>query len=464
MNFLRKKTRNVDSNRTKSVYDSLKNEMYSSAIFALNVKCLYKLFDWLTLKELNALAGTCKRFNIICGAYFLQNFSPSAVCIDDGIVVYRHRFRGTIFGYKLNAFSKYMEKITIPTGRLSQFRYVEFNCVESLIELCFVDVDLTDVKIKRIKHILGRIETVELIDCHVHVQFYDGFIKYCYKLKRLKLSNVELKYGNDWMLRNFSTLEHLQLIKCKNIKRSELEVLFEMNPNIWSFEIDADLLWENKMVILETGVKWNDLIVHVTHPRNTITISIYSLLNTFHTRGHFKRLHLRCGDMLSQPFIDRIRYLNALETLHVKGEPGCVLSRLYDLKELHTFSGNLNMDESAKNLLSLEKVVFWDTTIEDVVSIIRKSVKLKEIQIRTLKEKGRFSAHFNAKNYFQQGALNLIALNGERKQLSGADTVTIFVSEDIFLATKWTTDETSHGLIELKRIMLHDWNTLFLKL
>lgn len=462
MDFLRsKKTlprRNIDSNQTKSVYDFCKSEMYASPIFKLNVQCLNKLFDWMSLKELNALAVTCKRFNVICSAYFLRNFSPSAVCNDAEIVVYRRRLRDTIFSYQLNAFSKYMEKIIIPTGRLSQFRYAELNCGESLMELCFVDVALTDVKIKRIKHILNRTETIELINCQMQVKFYDGFLKHCYKLKHLKLCNVEFKYGNDWMLQNLGNFRHLKLIRCKRIERIDLETLMKLNPNICSFEIDAEVFWTNKMAILDTDIMWIDLTIHIKDVRYTLAASIYSLLNTFHMRGHFKRLHLRYGSILNQLSLDQIAQVNALETVHLKGNPGSVLPRLCNLKELHTFTGNLNMEKSANNLLNLEKIVFWDTNIEDVVSVIRKSVKLKEIRIRTLNEIGRFSAHFNAKRFFHQSVLNITALDEQRKQLKGAVKITIFISEDIFVATKWSMNETSRSSIELKRVMLHDWN------
>lgn len=409
------------------------------------------------MHELHALAGTCKRFSVICGAYFLRNYPASAVCIDDGVIAYRHQWNDIIFGVKLNVFCQYMEKLIIPNGRLNQFKYAGINCGESM--LSFVGVTLTDCKIKCIEHILSRIQCVELIDCKMNGHFYETFLKYCHQLKCLKLCNLECKtlenYGHDWMLRKYKTLKHLQLIRCKHVKRSELEIFFELNPNILRFEIDSDLFWRIKVVILDTSVKWNDLIIHFQNTNNPITVLMYSLLNTFHKRGHFKRLHLRYGNILSQQFIDRIGILHALVSLHLKGDPGSVLPPLNYLTELHTFCGNFNMEKSVNNLTSLEKIVFREANIDDVVSVIRKCVKLKVIKVRTLNEKSRPSAIFDGKKSFSHNALNVVALNEQRKQLQGAGKVTIFVNEDIFLATKWTTaNETNHSLIEVRRSFL----------
>ena len=119
------------------------------------------------------------------------------------------------------------------------------------------------------------------------------------------------------------------------------------------------------------------------------------------------------------------------------------------------------MEKTIGNLANLEKVVFWEANVEDVLEVVKNSVRIKEIKIRTFNEKGRFSPQFNRKFYFNQNQLNLTAFNDERKKILGACKVSIFVNEDIYIATKWTTGETVHSLVELKRIMLHEWNDIF---
>ncbi|XP_055309868.1 uncharacterized protein LOC129573403 [Sitodiplosis mosellana] len=461
--LFRSRSETEGMSRTSSQISKIK--MNTSPILKLNVNSLNKLFDWLTLKELHALAQTCQRFKVICGAYYLLNYTPSAVCIDDGIVAHRHQSRGVTYGYQLNIFCQYIEKMIIPSGSQNQFRYAEMNCGKALTAIRFDGVVMTESKIKCIKRLLANVEAVEIVDCKMFIYIYEGFLKYCHKLKRLKIRNIQfntfLNKDKDWLLRKFPTLEHLDFTKCSSIKRSELEVLFKQNPNIRTFELDMDQFWENKMVFLEACIMWNDLIIHFQDAKNPMTSTIYSLLNTFFNRGHFKRLHLRYSEVLKQPFIDQIASLYAVDTIHMKEEAGSWLPSLINLRELYTFCGKLNMEKTVSNLANLEKVVFWEANVEDVLAIVRNSMRIREIKIRTLNEKGRFSPNFNGKNFFNQNQLNLTALNEERKKILGARKVSIFVNEDIFIATKWTTGETVHSLIELKRVMMHEWNDLF---
>lgn len=56
--------------------------------------------------------------------------------------------------------------------------------------------------------------------------------------------------------------------------------------------------------------------------------------------------------------------------------------------------------------------------------------------------------------------LNLVALDKKRRKLPGARKITIFVRDDIFLATKWSTKYGDINLkfIEMKRSDSHEWN------
>lgn len=443
-----------------------KSEIISAPIFRLNVKCVHKLLDCLSLKELHVMSQTCRRFNVICGSYFLQNYTPSAVCVDNGIVAYRHQSLGVTYAYELNSFCQYIEKVIIPVGSPAQLRYVEANCTKALTTIRFEGVTFTEIKIKYIKRILSSVENIEIVDSTMNMYFYDAFLKYCRQLKSLSIRNFEYKIfmnkGNDWMFRTILTLEHLELTKIKNIKRSELEVLFDLNPNIRSFEIDVELFWENKMVFLENEFKWNDLTIYfqeVKDPKDQLTI--YSFLNTFHQRGHFKRLHFRFEELLSQLFIDQIASIHALDTLHLKEEAGSSLPVLTCLTELYTYCGNLNMEQTVSNLANIKKLVFWEANIEDILTVVRNSIRIREIKVRTLNEKGRYSPNFNAKHFFHQNSINLDALNQERIKMLGASKITIYVHEDVYVATKWSNITTVFCLIELKRIMLHEWNYCF---
>ena len=57
---------------------------------------------------------------------------------------------------------------------------------------------------------------------------------------------------------------------------------------------------------------------------------------------------------------------------------------------------------------------------------------------------------------FEEKFLKICALNDERKKLVGACKVTIYVDEDVYLATKWTKAGSSAEFIEIKRKESHD--------
>lgn len=53
---------------------------------------------------------------------------------------------------------------------------------------------------------------------------------------------------------------------------------------------------------------------------------------------------------------------------------------------------------------------------------------------------------------------NLIALNNARRQLADAQKITIYVKEEIYLATKWAMKETDFDLIRIKRYESFEWH------
>lgn len=53
--------------------------------------------------------------------------------------------------------------------------------------------------------------------------------------------------------------------------------------------------------------------------------------------------------------------------------------------------------------------------------------------------------------------LSLPAMNREREKLHGAQKMTIYVREDIYLATKWALIKNQFSLIRLKRIDSFEW-------
>lgn len=94
------------------------------AILALNVDCFYEIFDWLSLKDLIAIANTCIRIQKMAGDFFQLNYiTKSARVENDGIF---------ISSIPANVFSEYIQKVSISGDRLGAYRFIESNCTRSI--------------------------------------------------------------------------------------------------------------------------------------------------------------------------------------------------------------------------------------------------------------------------------------------------------------------------------------------
>ena len=94
----------------------------------------------------------------------------------------------------------------------------------------------------------------------------------------------------------------------------------------------------------------------------------------------------------------------------------------------------------AKNVPNLQRIHLPDSTIDAALPFIRSSKHLTQIRLVYLSEGPLLN----------ENILDLPALNKQRAKLAGASKVTIYLPEEIFLATKFA-GSVSYSLIEIKR-------------
>lgn len=110
------------------------------------------------------------------------------------------------------------------------------------------------------------------------------------------------------------------------------------------------------------------------------------------------------------------------------------------------------MEILAKFLINLSRVRIENVNYDEFLPFIYYSAKLNVLELLP-----KHGEHFNG------GILNLSNLNDKRSQLDQARKVLIYVPDNIFLATKWT---TKHGdinlnLIEMKRDISYNYEEEF---
>lgn len=461
---LQKKLANVNDNdnnqNSASIFGSSSgNEMSTetvatttaaAAIFTLNNDCFDMIFDYLSMKDIHSFGQTCKTMQQIAGEYFERNFKSTEKFTGiDGIYsvysdnhgVHNQRTLTSAFNQFINYFSHYYEN-------LEPLRYIQLHCDEfkSLNHIYLVCLKLNTAKIECIRRVLGRLEILQIRQCTLDGDFYERFLKFCPNLKRIYIQD-DLGYildenQNPWLLQEYPQLEHLQLIPRYSFKINELNSFFERNPRLSSFSTSSRCLWENRHELIKSNIKLDKLEIQIldNYHRHLINMrSICSLLNEFYERGFYRRLYLyvkRVDRHCSEDVIT----LHALEMLSIRQFSEtfslCHLSNLRELEIMNSVNIK-DLEILAVNLKSLERLTLSNAvTVNDIVPFVRCSSKLYRIQ-----------ANFN------DGLLNLFKLNKERKQLATARKIIIYVSDNVFLETKWTAKygEINLDFIEMRR-------------
>lgn len=421
-------------------------------IFVLNVDCFDKIFDHLSLTELHAFAGTCKRFRQITGDYYQRVYISTGIRgAFDGI----YACSETSCSGELNDFSEFINQITIHGSRnltndLDIFRFIKRNCGQSLKQIQLVDVTLTKLSVKKLKNHLNTVEVLEIDSCVFYVEFYNDFLKHCKNLRKLCVRRSAGDF--KWIRKSYPKLQHLELFQI-GFKIDELAIFFERNC-IRSLSIDARCLWHNEQLLMNSNVSLDDLIIDVNGSEFLIE-PLCRLFNKLFVRGFYKRLHLYAPykDYESIEQMTNIHGFRKLFITHCVNY-GIVLPHLNSLTELGFRSCPifLDIDNFSAIFENLERIYFEQATINDILPFIYQLVNLKKINVDLFKDENKDQTHF---------IIDLETMNNERAKLQNSFKVTIYVEEKIYLKIKQMTGITSFSHIDIKRNDSYIWNNHF---
>lgn len=427
-----------------------------TTIFRLNIDCFEAIFDYLSLKDLHSFGETCRAMQQMAGHYFHRNFkSAEKFSANNGIyTVYSNNEGVSNERTQTSGFNRFINYISHYYEEMEPLHYIhshsdEFTAINRIYLVCLV---ISSTKINCIQKILPKINVVQLRQCTLDGGFHD-FLNHFKHLKRLYVQDdfdIIDESGNPWLLRQYPTLELLQLTLRYPFRILELSIFFEQNPNVRSFSTSSRCLWENRHDLLQCMAKleWLEIQMLDNFYRTLIDIRlICELLNQLYERGFYMRLHLfvkRVDKKSSEQF----SLFHGLERLSIRQfSERFSLPQLDNLKELTILDGSnaKNMDMLAKNLRYLERLIIQNASFGDIQPFICQSVKLNRVKIVP-----------NA----NETILKLITLNGEREKLTGGRKVTIYVPDNIFLATKWNTENgvTNLNMIEMRRADSYEWH------
>lgn len=453
------------------------------AIFNLTIDCFDEIFDYLSLQDLSSFGQTCKSMQKVSGEYFKRNYFANEYCHRrvDGIygneicmIVRSKGYQNKMIRVPVNIFTPYISQLTqMPgdIGRLLIFIVKNIDQFSSLIQFNFWCCDLNNRNFEYIKSMLCQVEIINLRRCEpFEGDFYDMFLKYCKNLKRFNVMKCDLActqnfdgnsvQQNPWLKQHYPKLEHLKLIPEKELQINELNEFFTINPKVKSFSTSAHCLWMNRDQLLNSTIKLNTLEIWMNNIFNppaykfkggvdihlwelrTRMQAICQIINQLHRQGFYKELKLYLHDD-TQQVIDEVASLLGLEMLsiaHFKKEFNHLPLTL--VKELSILKGveNMNLEDLARKCIRLKYLNIDAKIVNQILPFIRYSPNLKKIK-----------TFADVTNSF---SIDMISLNRERKKLFGARKLIVYVPDNIFLATKWTTNngDINLSLVELRRI------------
>ncbi|XP_031638902.1 uncharacterized protein LOC116351014 [Contarinia nasturtii] len=346
------------------------------------------------------------------------------------------------------------KKIIIFNDSFKDFHKLDPFTLKSIKQIEFW-INLDKSKIEIIKSILHQIEWLK-IPWQSNLEFYGSFLRFCPNLKFLFMwiKHRDKKEIDEckWLLQHYPKLEHFVFDDGDaggpehGWTFSELRIFFEMNPNIRRFSTTFHLLYENRNIILNSKIQFDQLDIQGRVQR-PIVQDVCVLLNKLHEKNVHKHLRVYALFATTQSLQSSLHALNALflvQTRHITLPP---MPKLKILGFNHSSVITL-----PNNLMDIERIYMEKATFNEVLQFIRYAPRVTHIKIYSL----------NDGTYFNNKVLDLEALNEDRKVLQGARKITIYVDEEIFLATKWTYQTTKIQNIEIKRSQSTEWESLCL--
>lgn len=404
------------------------------AIFKINVDCFEELFDWLSLKDLHAFGQSCKKMQKAAGYHMSLTYPKlEAILLGD---IYCTGMK------KISGFSDHILNLKMESfNRMDSFEIANANEFESLkkIRLSGIPFD-DDERMACIKKFLVKVETVEVFDCVNNEHFYEQFLKHCVNMKVLRVGSYGGLTDFDWLCRSYPNLENMVLeLPHQDLQIDQLITFFQVNPNVKHFATTGQVIFAIRELLISSNIKLDVLSVRECF----YNVGICALLTLLSQRGLFKRLHLYGG---TENIVSEIFPGNTVEKIAFFDFPENDITVIH-FSNLKEFTANripekINVEVLACILGSLERIHLSEANINQIFTFIRCSQKLAHISVTQLDE-------------VDHNVLDLGLWNTERANLTGARKVTVYVDEEIYLATKYATQNKEYQLIGMKRIQSH---------
>lgn len=424
-------------------------------IFKLNDDCFVIAFDYLPFKDLVSVGKTCKRLRQLAEYCLRQNYPQIQVRCGPKSFFSSNYITVTHLARSIRRI-RILEKISPQFWLNVQSKRRQLNQAEiPLQQIVLQSIDITQSDVFRMDKTFNKVEALHLNWCDI---YFREIIGHCSNLRQLRVTRCTTDL--NWLNQKCATLDSFEYIPTCGQTESIGKILMflEQNPNIQKFAVDADFMWTNRDIIKNaSGIQLDSLAVQLFFRSQFEFAAFYGLLNELYARGFYRRLQIYICGITNQKMIDQLATVNGLVKLSMEQiNLNVTLSALSKLEELcANNSFNIaDMEAVANDLINLKRIHFQKAFFVKIMLFVRRSVALDKIKVDIWLDHG-------SSNFGQNPIVDLVKLNRAREQLPNARTITVYVKEEVYLATKRALKETNFPLIRLKRIESFEWNHNF---
>lgn len=328
------------------------HKFYSTPFWKLNVDCVHEIFDYLPLDDIIAIGATCKCLRHLAGLFIREKFAAKRKTFAQGGLYMDWRPRW------ISLFSGYLDSVYIYGNSQSAHRFLGSSShMSNIREIRLTHIDFADFGIDSIRECLGGVEVIEMDLCSMESEFHENFLRFCPKLRSLSVTRSSfdqdggtiIGLNNEWLLRKYSTLEHVELTNLYELRRNELKQFLQQNPNVKSLSMDAKSLMLNQDQMLAADVKLEKLAIDFHPHAINAEIEPAAVVQLFHHLlvelqkcGFYDELHLYVKFLDHQNCMQKLYSLNALTMLG--GYIDRIENPLMKIKELDISSGSDILD------------------------------------------------------------------------------------------------------------------------
>lgn len=420
------------------------NEVQSADIFKLPIEIFERIFDYLSIEDLCAVAQMCKWMQKIAGRCYQQNYSgalPYFGCT--GRTIWDKKF-----SLEIDYFAQFMHKIWIELSPINFRRFLgQQQTFHQLKKLQLSGLDLNLFQIDDMKDVLCKLEYLILCRCQMNEDIFERIVCFAPNMKRLNVNYCNT--GTSWLDRKYPTLEHIEIVSQET---SPIAKFLKLNPNIRKFGTNSNYLWANRQSLKAGKIKLDDLTMIIKEAPKLRLPRIIQLLNRLHQLEFYKNLKFdftKTSFRLDQKAVDKMTKLNALVKLSTAhNKIPVALCGLKHLEEISFYNSSdvIDLKSFAVDLKNMTRIHFTNSSQDHLMLLIGEAAKLEKIRIW----------------YFRDiNTINMLALNRHRSKLQSAKKITLYVEENVYLATKRTNQDTNLELIQLKRAESYQWDRDF---